>query len=174
MGIKELKAFNYLRDDIILGADMSYADQYSSRNYYLNPKDADKGPGPNVFDLVKDRGMKFVRLRIWNEPRNESNGNLSNPAYISPSRSAAIAKQIKDRNLELGIDFHYADSWADPQHQPKPKAWATLPFDELVTAVHDYTYTYTKQLVDQGTTLTWSRLATRLLMALCGAASRRR
>ncbi|WP_246294242.1 glycosyl hydrolase 53 family protein [Paenibacillus planticolens] len=152
MGIKEMKAFNYLRDDTILGADMSYADQYSSRNYYLNPKDADKGPGPNVFDLVKDRGMKFVRLRIWNEPRSESTGNLSSPDYISPTRSAAVAKQIKARNLELGIDFHYADSWADPQHQPKPKAWATLPFNELVTAVHDYTYTYTKQLVDQGTT----------------------
>jgi ribose transport system permease protein len=54
--------------------------------------------------------------------------------------------------MGLGIDFHYADSWADPGKQPKPRAWAELEFDDLVTAVYDFTYDYIGQLMDQGTT----------------------
>jgi arabinogalactan endo-1,4-beta-galactosidase len=54
--------------------------------------------------------------------------------------------------MSLGIDFHYADSWADPSKQPKPRAWAELPFDELTQEVHDFTADYLTQLVEQGTT----------------------
>jgi len=53
--------------------------------------------------------------------------------------------------MQLGIDFHYADSWADPGKQPKPRAWAKLEFDELVAALHDFTYSYVRRLVEQGT-----------------------
>ncbi len=153
IGVKEFRVFNYLRENIINGADMSYMDQYSSRNYYLNPNPemVDMGPGPHVLDVVKDRGMKFIRLRIWNEPRSENSGNLTNPPYNSPARSAEVARWIKERDLQLGIDFHYANSWADPGKQPKPQAWAALPFDDLVTTMHDFTYDYIKLLVDQGT-----------------------
>jgi len=153
IGIKELRVFNYLRKNIVNGADMSYMDQYRNRNYYLNPnpQKTDMGPGPHVLDVVKDRGMSLIRLRIWNEPRNENTGALSDPAYISPARSALVATWIKERSLQLGIDFHYADSWADPAKQPKPQAWAALEFDDLVVAMHDFTYDYIQLLVDQGT-----------------------
>jgi arabinogalactan endo-1,4-beta-galactosidase len=153
MGIREWKVYNYLRQNIVNGADMSYMDQYRLRKYYLNPNPQmkDMGPGPHVLDVVKDRGMKMIRLRIWNEPRSENTGALSSPAYISPARQAAVAAWIKERDLLLAIDFHYADSWADPGKQPKPQAWASLGFDDLARAVHDFTYSYIKLLVDQGT-----------------------
>lgn len=153
IGVREWKVFNYLRQDIVNGADMSYMDQYRLRKYYLNPNPQikDMGPGPHVLDVVKDRGMKMIRLRIWNEPRSEENGYPSYPPYISPARQAEVARWIKERGLQLAIDFHYADSWADPGKQPKPQAWASLPFDELVRALHDFTYDYIKLLVDQGT-----------------------
>ncbi len=159
MGIQELRVFNYLREDIVNGADMSNMDQFRTRNYFLNPNPQliNMGPGPHVLDVVQDRGMKFIRLRIWNQPRNENNGNPSTAPssaapYIGPDRSAMVATWIKDRDLQLGIDFHYADSWADPGKQPKPRAWAELEFDDLVIAMHDFTYEYIKRLVDQGTT----------------------
>ncbi len=154
MGVREIRVFNYLRADNMNGADISYADQYWSRNYYVNPNPdlVDMGAGPKVFDVVKDRGMEVVRLRIWNEPRSEYSGNPVSTPYCGPERSAAMAREIVNRGLKLAIDFHYADSWADPGKQPKPKAWAALPFDELVTTMHDWTYDYIKLLVDQGTT----------------------
>ena len=154
VGIWEWRVFNYLRENIVNGADMSYMDQYQNRKYYVNPNPqlADMGAGPHVLDVVKDRGMKMIRLRIWNEPRFETSGTLSSPAYISPARQAVVAAWVKQRDLQLAIDFHYADSWADPGKQPKPQAWASLEFDDLVTALHEFTYDYVKLLVDQGTT----------------------
>jgi|GEM_PF-1170563 Arabinogalactan endo-1,4-beta-galactosidase len=151
VGIRELKVFNYLRDDIVNGADMSGLDQLQYRNWYVGPNQT--GAGPGVLDVVKDRGMDLIRLRIWNQPRNEdATGTLVDPAYQGPDRSADVAKLIKTAGLKLGIDFHYSDSWADPSKQPKPQAWAALPFNELVTTMHDFTYDYVTRLKDQGTT----------------------
>jgi arabinogalactan endo-1,4-beta-galactosidase len=150
IGIREFRAYNYLRENLINGADLSYMDEFQNRNYYLNRGDADD-PGPHVLDVVQDQGMAFVRLRIWNEPRNEWDGRPAATAYCSPERSAVVATWIKARDMQLGIDFHYADSWADPGKQPKPQAWAGLAFDDLVVAMHDFTYDYIRLLVDQGT-----------------------
>ena len=37
------------------------------------------------------------------------------------------------------LDLHYSDTWADPQHQDKPAAWADLHGEALEQKVHDYT-----------------------------------
>jgi arabinogalactan endo-1,4-beta-galactosidase len=154
-GVAELHAYNYLRDDFKLGADLSYADQERDQPYYLDAEAALAGapdPGPHLLDVVKDRGMEHLRLRIWNDPRDEATGVETEPAYQGPERSLTVAEEITDHDMTLGIDFHYADSWADPSKQPKPRAWAELPFDELNQEVHDFTADYLTQLVEQGTT----------------------
>lgn len=151
VGIRELEVFNYLRDEVVLGADMSGIDG-DTREYWVSPLEEDRGAGPHLFDVAKDRGMDFIRLRIWNEPRSESSGQPSAVPRQGPERSLVSAKAIADRDLQLGVDFHYADSWADPGKQPKPRAWAELPFDQLTDAVYDFTYDYVNQLVAQGTT----------------------
>ena len=151
IGIRELEVFNYLREEVILGADMSGIDG-DTREYWVSPLEEDRGAGPHLFDVAKDRGMDFVRLRIWNEPRSEGSGQPSAVPRQGPERSLVSAQAIADRDLQLGVDFHYADSWADPGKQPKPRAWAELPFDQLTDAVYDFTYDYVNQLIAQGTT----------------------
>jgi arabinogalactan endo-1,4-beta-galactosidase len=37
------------------------------------------------------------------------------------------------------LDYHYADTWADPGHQPLPKAWQGKTHQQLVDAVFQYT-----------------------------------
>ncbi|NED98398.1 hypothetical protein G1H11_24155 [Phytoactinopolyspora alkaliphila] len=154
VGVSEISVYNYLRDDIVLGADASWVDDdvTAGRNYWVHPREEDRGAGPHLLDVLKDRGLDYTRLRIFNEPRSEGSGQLTSPAFQSPERSLEVAKWIKDRGLSLGIDFHYADSWADPGKQPKPRAWAELEFDDLVDALYEYTYSYITELVDQGTT----------------------
>ncbi|MFC0529522.1 glycosyl hydrolase 53 family protein [Phytohabitans kaempferiae] len=152
VGISEVKVFNYLRDELILGADISYVDDFQTRDYWVNPLDADRGAGPALLDVVKDRGMEYVRLRVFNEPRSESSGNVNAIPRQGPERTLTSAQWVKQRGLGLGVDFHYADSWADPGKQPKPRAWAELSFPDLQTALYDYTYDYVRQLVNQGTT----------------------
>lgn len=158
VGISELRTFNYLRDDVTLGADLSWADDRNEQaenlglEYWVDPDDP-ASAGPELLDVVQDRGVEYIRLRIFNEPRSESSGDLLDPAFQGPERSAEVAKWIKaDRGMGLGIDFHYADSWADPSKQPKPRAWAELEFDELTQEVYDYTYDYIAELIEQGTT----------------------
>ncbi|MGW2091532.1 glycosyl hydrolase 53 family protein [Promicromonospora sukumoe] len=154
-GVAEIHAYNYLRDDLKLGADLSYADQERDQPYYLDAEAALAGepdPGPHLLDVFQDRGMEHLRLRIWNDPRDETTGVETDPAYQGPERSLTVAREIVDRDMSLGIDFHYADSWADPSKQPKPRAWAELPFDELTGQVHDFTADYLTRLKEQGTT----------------------
>ncbi|MFB6720631.1 glycosyl hydrolase 53 family protein [Kribbella sp. NPDC056345] len=150
-GVSEFEVLNYLRDDVVLGSDLSWVDDHQDRQYWVDPLGANRGAGPHLLDVVKDRGMQFTRLRIFNEPRNESTGELNAVPRQGPDRSLTSAQWIKQRNLGLGIDFHYADSWADPSKQPKPRRWAELEFDDLTRSVYDYTAGYLRRLAAQGT-----------------------
>jgi arabinogalactan endo-1,4-beta-galactosidase len=152
VGVSEIQVFNYLRDDLVLGADLSWVDDLQARKYWVNPLLADRGAGPHLLDVAKDRGMQYARLRIFNEPRDESTGQATPIPYQGPARSLRSAQWIKQRGMGLGIDFHYADSWADPSKQPKPRAWAELEFDRLNQSVYDFTADYLRQLIRQGTT----------------------
>ncbi|ARQ71948.1 glycosyl hydrolase 53 family protein [Streptomyces marincola] len=155
LGISELSVYNYLRDDLVLGADASWVDNdvAEGRDYWVSPTEEDRGAGPHLLDVLQDRGVEYVRLRIFNEPRSESSGDVLPVPYQGPERSREVAEWIKaERDMGLGIDFHYADSWADPAKQPKPREWAELEFDDLSQEVYDYTYDYVEQLIEQGTT----------------------
>ena len=35
--------------------------------------------------------------------------------------------------------FHYSDTWADPEHQTPPAAWADMNLAQMAGALHDYT-----------------------------------
>ncbi|MDK1346961.1 glycosyl hydrolase 53 family protein [Streptomyces sp. 378] len=155
LGISELSVYNYLRGDLILGADASWVDNdvAEGREYWVSPTEEDRGAGPHLLDVLQDRGVEYARLRVFNEPRSESSGDVLAVPYQGPARSLEVSEWIKaERDMGLGIDLHYADSWADPAKQPKPRAWAGLEFDDLTQAVYDYTYDYVGQLIEQGTT----------------------
>ena len=154
IGIAELRVFNYLRDDLVLGADLSFVDDSREREFWVHPEPERRASsaGPHLFDVVQDRGMSFVRLRVFNEPRNERTGEVRDPPRQGPERTIQSAREVREHGMGLGIDFHYADSWADPGKQPKPRAWAELEFDALVEALRTFTGDYLRRLVDQGLT----------------------
>ena len=118
---------------------------------YIKEMLGETSAGPHLLDVVRDRGMEFIRLSVWNEPRNERTGEVRTPATQGPERTLQSARWVKERNLLLGVDFHYADSWADPGKQPKPRAWAQLPFDQLVDSLRVFTHDYVRAHVEQGT-----------------------
>ena len=166
-GVRDIEVINYLRPDLVNGSDSS--EQGGNTNaYYYNAGDkppvagvrggryTDPGSieaGNNFFGLTRDLGWDLTRLRIWNEPRGENSG-VPNPApgNMSPANTLRVAKAVVGAGQQLAIDFHYSDSWSDPQNQPKPYAWADLPFDELQKATYDFTREMIGNLVKQGTT----------------------
>jgi arabinogalactan endo-1,4-beta-galactosidase len=166
-GVRDMEIVNYLRPDMVNGSDTSEQGGNTSAYYYNagnNPpvpgfrggKFTDPGSiesGNNFFGLTKDMGWDLIRLRVWNEPRGENNGQPSNGAgNCSPANTLRVGKAVVGAGQKLAIDLHYADSWADPQNQPKPYAWADLPFDQLQQKTHDFTHDFVDSLVQQGTT----------------------
>ncbi len=53
--------------------------------------------------------------------------------------------------MKLLLDFHYSDTWADPQRQNTPVAWSNLDFNTLKDSVYTYTKNVMQALKDQGT-----------------------
>jgi arabinogalactan endo-1,4-beta-galactosidase len=71
--------------------------------------------------------------------------------YHGKSQLLEMAKRLKKHKIKLLVDFHYADSWADPGKQPKPAAWQGLDFERLKQALYDHTYDICGGLKEQGT-----------------------
>jgi arabinogalactan endo-1,4-beta-galactosidase len=97
----------------------------------------------NALDILRSNGVNYARLKIWVNPAD---------GYNNKARVLEMARRIKASGMKLLVDFHYSDTWADPGHQAKPAAWASLSFAQLVTAVHDFTFDIANSLKAQGTT----------------------
>jgi arabinogalactan endo-1,4-beta-galactosidase len=109
------------------GADISWLTQMET--YGLKFYDAN-GTQKDCIQILKEKGINSIRLRAWVHP---SDGwNNTKDVVVKALRAKALGMKIM-------IDFHYADSWADPGKQPKPADWASLSFDALKTTLHDYT-----------------------------------
>ena len=128
------------------GADVSWVTQMESSGY----KFFDKSGNPqDLFALLKGLGFNSVRLRAWVNP---SDGWCNTADVVSK------AIRAKNAGLKIMIDFHYADSWADPGKQPKPAAWAALAFPDLVTALSTYTVSTLNTLKTNGITPDWVQI----------------
>lgn len=143
--IKELRVWEkqgptLYRDDFVRGVDISTltAIEDNGGKYYDS-----NGVERDLLDILKDRGVNYVRLRLWNDPKN-SNG------YNDKEDVIRQAKRVKAKGLKLLVDFHYSDDWAHPGQQVRPAAWKDLSFNDLVTAVYQYTYDVVSELKQEG------------------------
>lgn len=130
----------------MLGADISFLPQLEARGVTFY----DKGQEMDAIEILKNHGFNYIRLRVFVNPENEK-GYSPEKGFCGLDYTLDMAKRIKDAGLNLLLDFHYSDTWADPQKQYKPKAWEGLEFDELTATLKEYTTSVLTQLKDQGT-----------------------
>ncbi|HSO85301.1 MAG TPA: glycosyl hydrolase 53 family protein [Draconibacterium sp.] len=130
----------------MIGADISFLPQLESRGMKL----FDNGVDSDAIEILKNHGLNYIRLRIFVNPENES-GYSPKQGFCGLDSTLKMAKRVKDAGLNLLLDFHYSDTWADPQKQFKPKAWEGLNFKELTDTLKDYTKTVLLKLKEQGT-----------------------
>jgi len=88
-------------------------------------------PG-DALQILKDHGVNWIRLRLWNDPTTAGGRN-------DLKTDLGLAKRARDLGLKILLDFHYSDTWADPSHQVTPKAWQGLALPELKAALYRYT-----------------------------------
>lgn len=109
-----------------IGADVSFLGQAEQQGVVFK----DDGVAKPGLQILKDHGYNWIRLRLFLAPTELPN-NLN--------YTIALAKNAKNLGFRFLLDYHYADTWADPGHQPMPKSWQGKTHQELVDAVFQYT-----------------------------------
>ncbi|WP_348651907.1 glycosyl hydrolase 53 family protein [Globicatella sanguinis] len=124
-----------LPDDFIKGVDIStlIAQEKSGVKYYdLNGKEVD------LIDYLAQNSVNYIRIRVWNNPY-DSDGNGYGGGNNDLDKAIEIGKRATEAGLNVLVDFHYSDFWADPGRQLAPKAWQEMTIDEKSTALYEYT-----------------------------------
>jgi arabinogalactan endo-1,4-beta-galactosidase len=133
----------------ILGADISWVqeDEAEGSTYY------DHGKQKDVFQILKDYGFNYIRLRVFVNPASPRGyAARSKEAFCDEAHTLAMAKRVRAAGMGLLVDFHYSDTWADPGKQFKPAAWENLDLPALKKALYDHTRSVLSALKEQGTT----------------------
>ena len=71
--------------------------------------------------------------------------------YNGLPRVLQMAQRIDTLGLDLMLDIHYSDTWADPGNQTKPSAREALDFETLSDSVFHYTKNVVTKFKAQGT-----------------------
>ncbi|MCC4410821.1 glycosyl hydrolase 53 family protein, partial [Limosilactobacillus reuteri] len=124
-----------MTDDMVRGVDVSSYQALINAGVKFYDFD---GKEANLFKVLKDAGVNWVRLRLWNDPYNAEGLGYSG----GTNDEASLVKMATDATkygMKVLIDFHYSDFWADPAKQPLPKAWKNLSTDDLSNEIGLYT-----------------------------------
>ena len=96
------------------------------------------GQPSDLFELLADAGVNYVRVRVWNDPF-DAEGHGYGGGNVDVARAVEIGSRATEAGMRVLVDFHYSDFWADPGKQQAPKAWADLTVDQKVDAVGTFT-----------------------------------
>ncbi len=130
----------------MLGADISFLPELEARGM----KFSDNGKEGDAIEILKDHGINYIRLRIFNNPAADS-GYSPKKGFCDLAHTLAMAKRVKAAGMKFLLDFHYSDYWADPGKQFKPSAWKGADFAQLKDSVFSFTQTVMTALKAQNT-----------------------
>lgn len=130
-----------------VGGDMSLLTKYEEQGAQW--KDRNGKAISNLLTFVKEQGWNGVRVRLMVDPSKSADQKLvvQDLDYVK-----ALGRRVKDAGLQLLLDFHYSDTWADPGKQWTPAAWASLNDAQLQQQLYDYTRDCLQQLAVAGAT----------------------
>jgi len=123
------------------GADLSYINEMEDCGAtYKNSNGLVKDP----YAIFKNEGANLVRLRLW-----------YNPIWTNYSNLEDVKKAIqraKNQGMNVLLDFHYSDIWADPSQQQIPIAWINIidNTQALGSELYNYTYNTLLELSNEG------------------------
>ncbi len=110
----------------IHGADISYLEELEANGAVFK----EDGVADDLFAIFARNGINTIRLRLWHTPER---------GWYDLESTIGLAKRARDAGMDLLLDFHYSDTWADPGKQFKPAAWEGLPFEILRDSLYAYT-----------------------------------
>ena len=127
-----------LPEGFVKGVDVSsyLALKASGVKYYdYEGKELDDA---GFFSFLKDCGVNYVRIRVWNNPYDENNNGFGG-GNNDLAKAVTMGKLATDAGMRVMIDFHYSDFWTDPGKQKSPRAWEGMSIEDKATALYDFT-----------------------------------
>jgi len=132
----------------VFGADLSYVNQILEHGGVYK----DGGIVKDPYQIFSDHGTNLVRLRLWYNPAWTKTvyGKEGIKLYNDLEDVRVAIRRAKEAGMAVNLDFHYSDTWADPQKQVIPEAWKGLGYAVLKDSVYQYTYRVLKSLNADG------------------------
>ena len=120
-----------------LGVDLSYVNEMEDCGVSYREGESVKDP----YQIFADAGANLVRLRLWHTPSWYDSLNAGDRYSDLADVKRSIAR-AKASGMQVLLDFHLSDNWADPSKQVIPAAWATAADDlpTLQDSLHQYLY----------------------------------
>jgi arabinogalactan endo-1,4-beta-galactosidase len=118
----------------IRGADVSMTTEIEARGAVFRSGGTER----DLFELLADHGLNWIRLRLWVDPRDETGAPYMGGTNDLET-TIELARRAKAAGHAVLLDLHYSDFWTDPKKQSTPKSWRGLKGTALEARVHDWT-----------------------------------
>lgn len=96
------------------------------------------GQPASLLKIMADNGVNYVRLRIWNDPK-DTQGRTYGGGDSTLENAIKTGQEATKYGMKVLVDLHYSDFWASPSVEITPKAWAKMSYEQQKQAVYDYT-----------------------------------
>ena len=133
-------------DTFAVGADVSGVTELEAKGYSFADSSGATG---DVFRILHDMGVNAVRLRVWVDPAG---------GWCGKADTVAKAKRAAALGMDVMLDFHYSDSWADPGKQPIPAAWRGKAADEVARLLEAHTRDVLSAVKAAGVEVKWVQI----------------
>ena len=121
-----------------MGADLSYVNQILDFGGVYK----DSGRVENPYLIFKKNGVNVTRFRLFHTPKwtKEIYGSQGKQMYNDYEDVKRAISQSKNAGMQVCLDFHYSDTWADPGKQIPPAVWDSLSLQDLTDSIYNYTF----------------------------------
>ena len=158
-----------MTDDMIRGVDIGSYQSLINAGVKFYDFDGNEAP---IYKVLKDAGVNWIRLRIWNDPYNANNNTYAG-GDCSEENVMKMATDASKYGLKVLLDFHYSDFWADPAKQPLPKAWEDESGEALAKSVYNYTSKILTDLKNAGVDIGMVQIGNEITNGVFGIYSNR-
>ena len=131
--------------DFYKGADISWVTELESKGQKFYNANGDER---ECTALMKEYGMNAIRLRVWVDPSKHDNWCNKEDLLVKTKRAKALG-------MEVMVDFHYSDWWADPAKQNIPASWKGHSYEEMKKDLANHTKEVLQLLKNNGITPKW-------------------
>ena len=102
------------QEPVYVGGDISLLLTYEEHGATYMDKDGQKIT--DLLSFLKEQGMNAMRVRLFVDPSRASAEHKGQGVRQDLDYVKKLGKKIKDAGLKLMLDFHYSDTWADPDN----------------------------------------------------------